>query len=213
MKNSLCAKEYEQEKKDRDLPAEKIIGNIHPELKLLDRISLSENNISSFIKPDDEDTDSAYEAPSPLTSYFKSIRNYSSLNEEEERRLGRQIKESEDDVKTLVIQWRYLFNKEYLKLFAADSGKEIALKLQSLKDSFQLFENLEAFEKERIKIKSALEKQISSMKELLNLQEEINKIEAEISKCIAGINLTKPIIIRVFNRLKKIGIAFSQIWI
>jgi RNA polymerase primary sigma factor len=204
MKNSLCAEECEQEKKDLDFPEEKIIGDMHPVLKLLDKNTLSSNNISSFVKPDDEDVKSTHEVPSPLSSYFKSIRNYSSLNEEEEWKLGKKIKDSEDDIKTLVIQWRYLFNKEYLKLFAADSGKEIALKLQSLNDSFQLFENLEALEKERIKISSALKKQIFSVRKIVNLQDELNKIEAEISKCIAGINLSKPIIIRVFNGLKKI---------
>ena len=160
MKNSLCAEGYEQEKKDLDLPEEKIIGDMHPELKLLDRNTLSRNNISSFVKPDDEDAESTYEAPSPLNSYFKSIRNYSLLNEEEEWKLGKKIKDSEDDVKTLVIQWRYLFKKEYLKLFSADSGKEITIRLQSFNGSFQLFENLETLEKERIKIYSALKKQI-----------------------------------------------------
>ena len=204
MKNSLCAEEYEQEKKDLDLPEEKIIGDMHPELKLLDRNTLSRNNISSFVKSDDEDGESTYEAPSPLNSYFKSISNYSSLNEEEEWKLGKKIKDSEDDVKTLVIQWRYLFKKEYLKLFSADSGKEITIRLKSFNGSFQLFEILETLEKDRIKIYSALKKQISSVKKLVNLQDKLNKIEAEISKCIAGINLSKPIIIRVFNGLKKI---------
>ena len=113
MKNSLCAEEYEQEKKELALPTGKISGDIQPELKLLDRSALSRNNISSFIKPYDEDAEVSSEAPSPLASYFKSIRNYSSLNEEEERRLGKQIKDSEDAVKTLVIQWLYLFQKEY----------------------------------------------------------------------------------------------------
>ncbi len=177
---------------------------MQPELKLLNRSALSRNNISSFIKPYDEDAESTYEAPSPLSSYFKSIRNYSSLNEEEEWKLGKKIKDSEDDVKTLVIRWRYLFKKEYLELFSADSGKEITISLQSFNGSFQLFEKLETLEKDRIKIYNALKKQISSLKKLVNLQDKLNKIEAEISKCIAGINLTKPIIIRIFNRLKRI---------
>jgi len=204
MKNSLYAEECKQEKKDLDFHAEKFTGDKRPELKLLDKISLSRNKNSSFVKLDDEDAEISSEAPSPLASYFKSIRNYSSLNEEEEWKLGKKIKDSEDDVKTLVIQWLYLFKKEYLQLFSADSGKEITIRLQSLNGSLQLFENLEALEKDRIKINSTLKKQISSVKKLVNIQDKINKIEAEISKCIAVINFTKPIIMKVFNRLKKI---------
>ncbi len=204
MKNCLCVKKNEQEMKDLDFSAEKITGDMRPELKLLDRISFSRSKICSFVKLDDEDTEFSFETPSSLVSYFKSIRNYRLLNEEEERKLAKQIKDSEDDLINLVMQWHYLFKKEFLKLFSPGHRKEIRARLQLLNGSFQLFEDIEKLEKERRTINAKTKKSFHNVTKLVYLQEEINKIEAEISKCIAGINLTKPIIIRVFNKLKKI---------
>ncbi|MBW2492839.1 MAG: sigma-70 family RNA polymerase sigma factor, partial [Deltaproteobacteria bacterium] len=60
------------------------------------------------------------------------------------------------------------------------------------------------FEKERRKISSAIRKQAANPEILVSLQEDLHKVEADISKCIAKVSLTKPVIIKITNRLRKI---------
>ena len=216
MRNSLCNRKYKQEEKDLDFSPEKIIEGMHPELKLVDTISRSEEKVPSSVKADDEDSELSYESESnnyynhhpgiasSLAFYFKSINKFPLLNEEEEKKLAKQIKESEENFKQLVMQWQDLFKKEFLKLFSAGHKKEIREALQLLNGSFQLFDHLEKLEKERRKISFAIKSQAHNLEKLVSLQEELNKNEAEISKCIAQVGLTKPIIIKIINRLRRI---------
>jgi len=216
MKITPCNKKYKQEDKEPDFSVEKITKGMRPGLKLVDTISRSEENVPSSIKSDDEDPELSYESESrdyynhlpeissSLAFYFKSINKFPLLSEEKEKILARQIKDSEDDFKSLVLQWSRLFKKEFLKLFSTDHRKVIRERLQLLNDSFKLFENLEKLEKEQRKISIAIKKQTDNLEILVGLQEELNKVEAEISKCIAKVNLSEPIIRQITNRLRRI---------
>ncbi|MDX1777933.1 MAG: sigma-70 family RNA polymerase sigma factor [Thermodesulfobacteriota bacterium] len=101
-------------------------------------------------------------------------------------------------------QWHLLLKKEFLKLFSSDQKNKIRKTLQDLNSSFQLFENLDKLEKEQRKISRDIKKQAANPEILVNLQEDLNKVEADISKCIAKVSLTKPVIIKITNRLRKI---------
>ncbi len=204
MNNTLYNRKHEQEVEDLDCTTEKSTGGKHPDLKLVNLISHSDDKVSSSIIIDDEDTEFSFETPSSLVSYFKSIRNYRLLNEEEERKLAKQIKDSEDDLINLVMQWHYLFKKEFLKLFSPGHRKEIRARLQLLNGSFQLFEDIEKLEKERRTINAKTKKSFHNVTKLVYLQEELNKVETEISKCIARVRLSKPIITKIINRLRTV---------
>lgn len=216
MRNAPCKNKSKQEEKEPDSVAGKTIEQMHPELKLIAMTSRSEGETHSFVNTADESSELSHEnqssdycnhhpdISSSLAFYFKSISKFPLLSEDEEKQLAQRIKDSEDTFRHLVIQWRLLFKKEFLKLFSADHKKKIREILQSLNGSFQLFENLEKFEKERRKISLAIKRQENNIETLVNLQEELNRVEAEISKCIAKVNLTKPIIIKTTNRLRRI---------
>jgi RNA polymerase sigma factor (sigma-70 family) len=216
MKNTPCYNKYKQEDKEPDSSAEKITKTMRPELKLVDVISGTEANFPSSIKSDDEDSELSCESESrdcnnhppgissSLTFYCKSINKFPLLNEEEEKKLAKQIKTSEENFMHLIIQWRTLFKKEFLKLFSVDHQKQIRETLQLLNGSFQLFENLEKLEKERSRTSFAIKRRADNLGKLVLLQEELNKFEADISKCIAKVRITKPIIIKIANRLRRI---------
>ena len=125
MKNTPCYNKYKQEGKEPDSSAEKITKAMRPELKLVDVISGTEENFPSSIKSDDEDSEFSCERESrdcnnhppgissSLTFYCKSINKFPLLNEEEEKKLAKQIKTSEENFMHLIIQWRNLFKKNF----------------------------------------------------------------------------------------------------
>ena len=216
MRNIPCNEKCKQEKYEPDCLAEKTTERVHLELKLIDTVPRPKGKISSFNNTDDEGSELSHEnenrdyynhhsdVTSSLVSYFKAISKFPLLSEEEEKKLAQQIKDSEDTFKNLVKQWHLLFKKEFLKLFSSDHKNKIRETLQGLNRSFQLFANLEKLEKERKKISSDIKKQAANPEILVNLQENLNKVEADISKCIAKVSLTKPGIIKIANRLRKI---------
>jgi RNA polymerase sigma factor (sigma-70 family) len=216
MENTPYKKKYKQEEKECGYSVEKNAEGIHPQLKLVETIPPSEEKVPSSIRSGDEDSEVFYESESndhynnhpgissSLAFYFKSINKFPLLNEEEEKKLAKQIKKSEANFKHLVMQWQDLLKKEFLKLFSADNKKKIREILQVLNGYFQLFENLEKLEKERREISIVIKRPAHNREKLVCLHEELKKVEAEISKCIAKVSLPKPIIIKTINRLKRI---------
>ena len=208
----------EAEEKDIDLSPEKISENHHPKLTLLHKIPHPENALLSLSSTTEDErgtlskgsrdklnSDPRVEVSSLLSIYFKTISKFPLLNEEEERSLAKRIKECEEECIHLAIQWKHLFNDEFLRIFSAKHKEEISKKLRLLNGSYRLFDDLTNLERERKKVDSALKRQINRFKIQEGFKEELCKVEAEISKCIAKINSSKAIIKGTMNNLEEIA--------
>lgn len=206
METTLCKRSYEDIDDDLDYPRHKTIDGINQSEGVITASKAGEEvyNLSSESRGVDH-YNYSYDQLSPLDVYFKSIRKYPLLNEEEEKKLAEQIKEYEEHFKQLVIRWQYLFKNEFLKMIPAKQKKQIRKRLVLLNASFQFFEHLEDLEKERGKLTIAIERKMQCAKRLVSLREKINRIEAEIAKCIAKFNLTKP------QTIKKITSVLEKI--
>ncbi|MBW2184336.1 MAG: sigma-70 family RNA polymerase sigma factor, partial [Deltaproteobacteria bacterium] len=135
---------------------------------------------------------------------FKTISRFPLLSEEEERIKAKRIKENEKECKDLMIQWRDLFENEFLGMFSAMHKKEVRKTLQQLSGSFNLFDNLAKLERERKKVNRTLKRRNCSFKTKEGLHEGLYEVEAEISKCIAKISLSKTTNNLAIRKLKKI---------
>jgi len=210
----------ELEECDLDFPEEEIVEEEHPKLMLVDKTNQPGENLpSSHIQADDEVietpnspeendkepySDPRSQLSSSLVIYFKTINRFPLLKEEEERNLAKRIKESEEECKNLIITWKHLFKKEFLRRFSAKQMKEISKKLKLLNGSFYLFDNLVKLERERKKVNLVRKGRVHGSNTKQELKEKLYKVEAEISKCIAEIIIGKMSINRIIGNLKKI---------
>ncbi len=204
------------EELDLDFSAEEISEEKHPKLALI-RTNYSRENLplspTHAVNEGSELTgesreelnyDSQSGAHSSLVTYFKTINRFALLNEEEERVLAKRIKESEEECKNLIIKWELLFKKEVLRRLSAKRIKEISERSKLLNGTLNLFGNLIKLERERKQVNLALKKLAHKSKIRRELLEELYKVEAEISKCIAEISLSKTIINRIMRNLKNL---------
>ena len=203
-----------------DFPEQESVKKDYPQLMLVDKANQLEENLpSSLIQADDEAVEASpppeendkepYSDPqsgltSSLVIYFKTINRFPLLKEEEERTLAKLIKESEEECKNLVIKWKHLFKREFLRRFSNKQMKEISKKLQLLNGSFTLFDDLTKLERERKKSNLAIKRLAHRSNTRQELKGTLYKIEAEISKCIAEIIIRKTSINRIISTLKKI---------
>ena len=217
MKYSYVNRKCELEDFNFDLPSEEISEGVHSPLMLVYKTPhLAESLSSSIVHSDDiggeiyEESgeelhsDQHGEEPSSLVMYFKTIHRIPLLSEAEERGLAKRIKDSETECKHLVIQWQHLFKNEFLGMFSATRKKKIRDILQLRNGSFHLFDDLVQLERERKKIIRALKRQAPGFKTHERFQEELYKVEAEISKCMANISLSKSINNRLIKNLKRV---------
>lgn len=116
---------------DIDLPEEETNEQVHSKLMLVDKTDRPGENLSSstiqasdkeckHIELQEEREEELYFSSqngsySSLDIYMKTLSRFSPLNKEEEISLAKQIRKREKECKNLVIKWRRLFRKEYLK--------------------------------------------------------------------------------------------------
>jgi RNA polymerase primary sigma factor len=170
---------------------------VHPQKSAVSEIS-NEN-----VKMVHADSESG--ACSALPLYFRSISKHPMINEKEERSLVTKIKKREQECKNMVIQWKQLLNNALPGIFPVRCKKDINKESHLLIGAFNLFDDLIAREKERTQICRALKKQVLTPGPAQALQEKLYRIEAEISKNIAKISLSKPIINKIIRALRNLA--------
>jgi RNA polymerase primary sigma factor len=170
---------------------------VHPQKSALSEIS-NEN-----VKMPHADSESGACFALPL--YFRSISKHPMINEKEERSLVTKIKKREQECRKMVIQWKQLLNNALPGIFSVRCKKDINKESHLLIGAFNLFDDLIAREKERTQICRALKKQVLTPGPAQVLQEKLYKIEAEISKNIAKISLSKPIINKIIKALRNLA--------
>jgi len=206
---------------DEDSLTEEISQEEYPILTLVDKTNhLGETKCSSPIQVDHLESeseefslqskeelysDSQGGADSSLVTYFKTINRFRLLSEEEERILAKVVKENEEKVKSLVIKWNQLFKKDFIGKFSSTHMKEIRKKTQQVNGSFHLFDDLIRWERKRKRVTRALKRLSHRSNGKKELQEELHKVEAEISKSIAQMNLNKTTINMIIGNLKKLS--------
>jgi len=215
MSDAQLNRECELEESELDFPGEEVREREYPKLIVVDKTSQTGDKLSSSLNQADtkkstsldlskEDEEKLCFEPlngihQPLDIYFKTINRFPLLNEEEEEKLAKHIKGSEERCKKLVVKWKRLFEKEFLKIFSPKK-----MKFEQANDSLSLFDNLAQLEKVRKKAERALKRASKNSKTTQAFTEELHKIEAAISKCIAGINLNKTSINKIIRGLKRI---------
>ncbi len=206
---------------DRDLPEEEMNEQVHRQLLLVYKTDQPGKNLSSStIRASDEVCEqselqeegegdlylsSQGGSSSSLDIYMKTLSRFSPLHEEEEIILAKQIKEREKRCIKLVIKWRGLLKKAYFNKYSTKKTKAITEKFQSCNGTFNLFEYLVKWERKQKKINRELNKLIKDSTTRQALQEELYKVEAEIAKAIAKINLSKTTINRIMRDLKNLS--------
>ncbi len=217
MKYINISRKYELEEFGLDIPTEEIIEEEHPKLMLVKTSYLRDHLSPSPIHATnagneftEESEQELYSEPqgrtdSSLVIYFKTINKFPLLREEEERILAKRIKETGEECKNLAIKWKHLFNKEFLSKFSAKQIKEIREKLKPFNGSFHLFDDLAKLDRKQKKISRTIKRQAKRSTPDQKLQMELYRVEGEISKRIAEINLSKMSIDKLIRSLKKIS--------
>ena len=206
---------------DESFLTEEISQEEYPILTLVDKTNqLGETRCSSPIQADhleskseelslesDEElySNSQGGAHSSLVTYFKTINRFRLLSEGEEKILAKRIKENEEKFKSLIIKWNQTFKKDFIGGFSATHMKEIRKKTQRVNGTFHLFDDLLRLERKRKRVTRALKRLSHRSNGKNELQKELYKVEATISKSIAQLNLTKTTINMIIGNLKKIS--------
>lgn len=188
-----------------------ILVNQHSETEE-DELSFSGEKTDSNQKEEDfsdEDEEALYTdlhnmSRSSLAIYFKSINKYPLLDEETERSIAKLIKKCEADCKSLIGKWKKLLRGELIVSSPVNQVKEVKERVKELEASFKLFDEILALEKEWKKVSRMLKKASKGSAKREHLQDELNKIEADISKAISKIHLEEKAINAFSKQVKKI---------
>jgi len=140
-----------------------------------------------------------------LARYFKSISRFSLLTEEEEITLAMRIKENEKMLKDLIIQWDRLFKRDFMRSLPAAQVKEIRKKIYQANGTFHLFDDLINLERERKRLHRTRKKFTHGTNAQEELEEELYKVETALSKAIAQINFTEPVVNSLIKQVKKLS--------
>ena len=151
----------------------------------------------------DEEPYAAYQdgTDSALARYFKSINRFGLLNEEEEKTLAMRIKETEKTLKDLIMQWDRLFKRDFMRSLPALQAKEIRKKIYQANGTFHLFDDLINLERERKRLHCAQKKLTCGTTDQQELDEELYKAEAALSKAIAQLNFTEPAVTSLIKQV------------
>jgi RNA polymerase primary sigma factor len=155
--------------------------------------------------PHSPSSDAPGSVSAPLSIYFKTISSFPLLNEREERILAQRIKEKEHGCKTQIIFWNQLLKDSVLQYCSLNQLKVIREKFYRIDEAFRFFDRVIMWEQERKKNDRALRQRFLRSHTKQELQEQLCKAEAEISKCIAEIQISKTTGSRVLQNLKKIA--------
>ena len=147
-------------------------------------------------------------SPSSISLYFKSISKYPLLNEEDEKNIARKIKSYESGCNSLIIQWCNLLQKKFLNLFSLSQVKHIALFLREEHSFITLFDEIFRLVKDRKKIEHRLGQSNIQSNSDNDLQEALNRVEAEISKSIAKIKIDETVVAKFVNDIE--GIPYKK---
>jgi RNA polymerase primary sigma factor len=146
-----------------------------------------------------------------LAIYFKSINRYPLLDEETERNLAKMIKKREKECMQLMVRWRRLIKKEFLPLSTEKFSKRTGSTVEQSHDYSSLFDDTIALERERKQFMRLLKKAVTPSHGGEELQEALNKVEAEISKSIAKMQLGEKPLTRTIRRIKNIPCAKKNV--
>ena len=164
------------------------------EIQFIDQKDVSEVKQNEIVDAVDEDEEILYAdiqnvARSSLAIYFKSINKYPLLDEETERTLAKLIKKSEKECTSLIGKWRTILKNELVIVSPVRQLPEVKSKIKQLDTYFTLFDDILCLEKEWKKVNRLLKQASKRSRGLEQLQDELNKIEAEISKSISKVHL------------------------
>jgi RNA polymerase primary sigma factor len=217
--NFLYKKDGALTEVNEEFASEEIREEEYTKLKLVNSAHHYAENLSpDYFQVDDvkEKTDADFEENaeqlysdlqgitlSSLALYFKTVSRFSLLTEEEEIILAKKIKESEEKLKNLVIQWKQTFKKDFAGRLSVTHMKEVCRESQQVNDIFRLFDDLLKLERERKEVNRAIKRLNHTSDVTKELHEQLYKCEKEISKSIAQINLTEPTIIIVIRAFEK----------
>ncbi len=201
---------------NEEFASEEIREEEHTKLKLVNSVHQYAEN---YLKVDDvkeksdeasfeENTDQFNSdlqgsTPSSLALYFKTVSRFSLLREEEEIILAKKIKENEEKLKNLVVKWKQIFKKSFAGKLSATHMKEVCKDSQKVSNFSHLFDDLLKLERERKKVNCAIKRLKRGSGTAGELQEQLYKLEKEISKSIAQINLAEPTIIIAIRAFEK----------
>ena len=120
------------------------------------------------------------------------------------------IKRGEEECKILLNNLRQLLNKEMIGLSTEKQVRGVKKRVKQMNTDFTLFDHILTLEEERKKLDSLLGKDVGNSALDSQLQERLYKVESEISKSIAKIQLDKGRINETINKIKGIYSAKKQ---
>ncbi len=141
---------------------------------------------------------------SSLAIYFKSINKYPLLDEDTERTLAQLIKKCEGECTSLIGKWRTILKTELILLSPVRQLPAVKSQLKQLDADFTLFDDILSLEKEWKKVNRLLKQASKRSRGVEQLQDELNKIEAEISKSISKVHLEDKTINEFMKNVKGI---------